>query len=116
MASQFSRTYREQFQRNERVRQSVENAREGIARLAELNEALNLPDNGSQADILLPRPMSEFITVIGGVAVGTETPNDVPVRRKDGDRGNDKKRELAVYAGLAVTVEFRIEWEIFMLN
>jgi len=94
------RTYREQFQRNERVRQSVENAREGNERLEELNAALTSVNADATHDIPLPPPMpdpepqavhQQPFVVVGGVAVG-DIPNTVPVRKKQkkqGDRGGD---------------------------
>jgi len=91
------RTYREKFQRNERVRQSVENAREGNEKLAELNNALTAIAAETICDIPIPRPMpdpkpqamhiSPYV-VVGGVAVG-QTPSNVPVTKQ---RGTDKKK------------------------
>ncbi|KAL7538491.1 hypothetical protein ACHAXR_008586 [Thalassiosira sp. AJA248-18] len=53
------RTYREQFQRNERVRQSKTNAREGNELLAELNAALASPATETTRDVPLPQPMHD---------------------------------------------------------
>lgn len=91
------RNYRERFERNERVKQSVENARAGNEKLAELNAALTcLPIEGRNA-IREPHPIpdplpqalhAEPYVEVGGIAVG-ETPYSVPKR---GQRGADKRK------------------------
>ena len=72
--------YREKFDKNERVRQAVQNTQAGNIELAELNAVLtSLPDVDMTAEIPHPPPMpntrSEAMhhipfVVVGGVAVG----------------------------------------------
>ena len=93
------RNYQE-FERNERVRQSVENARDGNEKLLELNAALTSPPSGNMAReipcpqaMFDPQPQAMRISpyvIVGGVAVG-QTPTDVP-RRMRGARGPDKRK------------------------
>ena len=92
------RNYREQFERNERVRQSAENARAGNEKLSELNAALTTSTNGDSTNIPMPRPMPDPLpqamhtspyVVVGGIAIG-QTPIDTPNPTKP--RGKDKKK------------------------
>lgn len=87
------RTYREKFQRNERVRQSVENAQDGTAKLAELNEALTSPATEMAIGIPMPAPIpdpapqamhaSPYV-VVGGVLIGKNTMSAPAVSRSRG--------------------------------
>ena len=92
------RLHREEFQRNQRVRNCVERAKAGKEKLDELFSVMKSDKPSTSETIPHPKPLPEInaqathaspYVVVGGTAVG-----NVPAptkKKKQGDRGKDAK-------------------------
>ena len=97
----YLRTYHKQFQRNQRVKDAVRQAKTGAQKLKTLNQQTSNGLSSDTAQGRLPTAMpqassiarrGEDLVCVGGTVVGGAPPPQNPQRRRNGERSADKEK------------------------